>query len=686
MSKPHRAHPRAGTAGPPLPMRRNRWVRLRIYVSATMMTLLLGALAYRAFGIQVSESAYYRELARRQHLGTLEIPAPRGVIYDAKGRELAVTANTDSVYASPKEIQNLSGTAEALAETLDLDVRSLEARLSAERHFVWVKRRVTVKEAKAVKELGLPGIALMPEPRRYYPDKSLAATVLGFANIDGTGLDGIELSMNDLLAGRRTKMTALRDARGNVTLADGAVRFRPGASITLTIDSSIQFIAERALAETVETHRAKAGTAIVLDVATAEVLALANWPTFDPNKPGDAARNHARNHAVTDAYEIGSVMKVFTVAAALEAGVVRSDTVIDVEGGRYRVGRKVIRDSHHDQELSVGGVIKRSSNVGAAKIAQRLGPEALHAALLHYRFGKQTGIELPGEREGLVRPPNRWGQIGLATIAFGYGFTATPIQVAAGFAAIGNGGIYHEPRLVKRVNDADGSLLYEHTADGERIISSETTREILPMLASVFEKGKHGGTARSITVEGFRAGGKTGTAHKVDPATGRYSNDLYLSSFVGIAPIDEPRIVVLVVIDEPHGDEYYGAKVAAPAFARITSEALRYLGVPASEPAKPEAARDETAATPEESPDSAAAETPGTEALTTVMTSNPDDANAVLVPDFSGLGIARALQVAREHGLEIEIEGTGRVVSQVPSPGLASAPRSCKLVFSQEEP
>jgi len=648
------------------------------------MSLLFGALAFKAYGIQITDAKRYRELARRQHLSTLEIPTPRGAIFDSKGRELAVTADTHSAFASPREISDLNGTAETLAELLDLDVRVLEARLSSRRHFVWIKRRLSTEEARAIRDVDLPGVELMPEPRRYYPSKSLAATVLGFANIDGKGLDGIELAMDDLLAGRRTKMTALRDARGNVMLADGVGRFQPGASITLTIDSSVQFIAERALAEAVETHSAKAGSALVLDVNSAEVLALANWPTFDPNSPGDAGRNKARNRAVTDVYEIGSVMKIFLVAAALEAGVVRPDTVIDVERGRYRVGRKVIRDSHDDRELDIGGIVKRSSNVGAVKIAQRLGPEALHAAILRYGFGQVTGLEVPGERTGVVRPTKRWGKIGLATLAFGYGMTATAIQVAAGVAAVANGGMYHEPRLVKRVNDADGALLYEHRPLGRRIISEETTRQLLPMLASVFERGKYGGTARKLTVPGFRAGGKTGTAHKVDPRTGKYGDDLYLSSFVGVAPIDDPRIVVLVVVDEPSGKEYYGAKVAGPAFARITSESLRYLGVPASE--EMESLPTAEAVEVDAEGDGAAADTPGAEALSAVLFGHIDDENAVSIPDFRGLGLARALDLAREQNLTLEIEGSGRVITQVPLPGLATSPARCKLVFSQGAP
>ena len=660
------------------PVFKNRWIRLRIYMAACLLSLFFAAMAYKAYGIQIANVDHYRQLARRQHLSSLEIPAARGFIYDRKGRELAVTADVDSVFASPREISDVNGTAEVLAELLDVDVRVLESRLTSQRYFVWVKRRVTPSEARAVKELDLPGVELMAEPRRFYPSKSLGATVLGFAGIDGNGLEGIELAMNELLVGRNAKLAALRDARGNIMLANGMSDSRPGASITVTIDRSIQFIAERALESAISTHRAKAGCALVLDVATAEVLAMANWPTFDPNKPAGRDRQ-ARNRSVTDAYEIGSAMKIFTVAAALEAGIVTPATVIDVENGRFRVARKLIRDSYHDRELDIGGIIKRSSNVGAAKIAAMLGPEALHDALAHYGFGRATGIELPGERAGLLRDPKRWGRIGLATISYGYGLTTTALQLAAATAAIGNGGVMHEPRIIKQVVDDAGRELYRNQPAGRRIVTEKTAAEILPMMASVFDKGKKGGTARKIDVVGFHAAGKTSTAHKVDPRTHKYGADLYLSSFVGLAPLDNPRIAVLILIDEPRGEEYYGAQVAGPAFAQITSETLRYLGVPTTKAIEVAAA---AAAAPE-------ADAP--EAEEVVLADFPViDENAIedpiAIPDFTGLGVARALDVAADLGLDVDIEGSGVAISQSPAAGLVSRPARCRIVFGPVTP
>ncbi len=659
------------------------WVRTRVYIVASALTALFCAIGYKAYAVQVTGGEHYRELARRQHLRTVEVPAPRGSIYDATGAELAVTADVDSAFANPREIVDVAGTAERIAELLDLDVRAVEAKLSADRYFVWLERHITVEEADALRAADLPGVSMTREPRRFYPFKQLAAPLLGFAGIDGNGLDGIERSMDELLVGKRAKLAAVRDASGTILLGANSgddEAASPGSSITLTIDRFIQFSSERALAESIEVNEAEAGTVVVLDVNTGAVLAMASWPTYDPNDPRGRAqsRQGARNRAITDAYECGSVMKVFTIAAAIEAGVVTPDQWIDTENGRFKVGRKLIRDVHRDPRLTVTGVLKRSSNVGAAKIARKLGPERLHAALLHYGFGAKTGIELPGERAGIVHKPDRWGEIGLATISFGYGMTATPLQVAQTLAAIGNGGTLHEPRLIKQVADSTGRVVYRHEPNGRRIMSEQTARQMLAMLAAVFEKGKHGGTARKIDVPGFLVGGKTGTSHKLDPQTRTYSKDLYLSSFIGLAPIDDPKIAVVVLIDEPHGEHHYGSQVAGPVFARIVSESLRYMGVPG---APQHADADATASAP--LPEFFHGLPIDDDEVTRDQLPEPIiEAGQIRVPSFKGMSLGRALDAARECGLEVEVEGTGRVVEQFPPPGATDSTVVCKLVLS----
>lgn len=661
------------------PARLGRWPLMRMQIAAGLVALLFTGLAIRAWGLQVSKNDYYREAAEKQHLASIELPAPRGVIRDRAGRELAVTADAASIYANPRKVVDVTATAERLAELLGQDVRTLEEKLSSKRHFVWIRRHVKDSVAERIDEAKLTGVNVTFEPRRYYPGKNLAGPIIGFANIDGAGIEGAELAMDELLRGQKSRRAALRDATGKLMMTgDEAAGSRPGATVTLTIDRYLQFVAERALERATVQHQAKSGSIVVLDVRSSEVLAMANWPTYDPNQPGN--RGKARNRAINDAFEMGSVMKVFTVAGALERGAVRATDTFDVENGRLRIGRKVIRDSYRDKTLDVGGVLKRSSNVGTVKIARKLGKVGLYETLQTFGFGKRTDIELPGERGGLVHPPKRWGEIGLAAVSYGYMTLVTPLQVAAGYAAIANGGLYNEPRMIREVRDPDGEVLYRHELEPRRVLSESTTKTLLAMLGMVFEPGKKGGTARSVQIDGYRAGGKTGTSHKVDPATKKYSKELYLSTFAGVAPIDDPRIAVVVLIDEPGGEEYYGAKVAGPAFAEVVAESLRYLGVPTDPPipveeASADAADELARGLPHEDASSASEEEapePETD------TGSP----AGSMPDFRGMTMFSALKTAREHNLSLVVEGSGRVVEQSPLPGFQASESECRLLFA----
>ncbi|HEX5058192.1 MAG TPA: penicillin-binding protein 2, partial [Kofleriaceae bacterium] len=508
-----------------------RAARLRAYLASAIVTLGLAGAAMKAWALQVDNGDHYRELAKRQHELRQEIPAPRGEVTDTNGNPLAISADADSIWANPREVHDVTGTAEKLAALIHGDAATLEAKLAGDRGFVWIDRHVTPAVAKAVRDAkakdkgkGLPGIEVVSEPRRWYPAKSVAGPVIGRADIDGNGLDGIELSMNDLLKGKRGAVSALRDARGHKMLGDELAPAQPGAHVRLTLDRSIQAITDQALAEAVIAKNAKNGAAVVLDVATGKVLALSSYPTFDPN--GEYV-NGARNRPVTDAYEAGSVMKVFTIAAALEDGTVKPSTGF-VTGPGFRVpGRpRPITDVHAQPYLTVSEIIKVSSNIGAAKIALRLGSEKLHDYLKKFGFGAQSGIELPGEQTGKLRPGSTWRDSELATMAFGYGLTVTPLQIAAGLAAIGNRGVYHAPRIVEEVIGDDGQVIYRGNGEAKQMISAKTAEQMRVMLASVFEKahgpGTLGGTAKDINVPGFRCGGKTGTAHKYDPAIKTY--------------------------------------------------------------------------------------------------------------------------------------------------------------------
>jgi cell division protein FtsI (penicillin-binding protein 3) len=660
-----------------------RTARLRAYLTGLVVTAGLSAVAWRAWAVQVGDGDRYRALAEKQHALSVRIPAPRGDIVDAQGRRLAISADTDSIWANPREIRDVTDTADKLAKLLGGDPAALEAKLAGDRRFVWLDRHVTPELARAVQAARLPGIEVGKEPRRWYPARAIGGPVIGRSDIDGKGLDGIELAMNAQLVGHRGAGVALRDARGKKMFADGLERPEPGALVQLSLDATIQASAEAALGEAVRINKARSGVVVVLEVATARVVAMASSPSYDPNT-GDS-ESGARNRAVTDIFEAGSVMKMFSVAAALDEGTVTPDTEFEIGGGQLRMGTKLIRDTHHDSFLTVGGIIKRSSNVGAAKIALRLGATKLHAALRRFGFGARTGVELPGEQAGMLRDGARWRDIELATISYGYGLAVTPLQIAAALAAFGNRGVYREPRIVDRVVGADGTALYAPTPASRQVVSERTASQLRAMLASAFEGGPQGGTAATIVVPGFRCGGKTGTAYKLDPATKQYLTDRYLSSFAGLAPIDDPRLAIVVMIDEPSDRDHLGGKVAGPVFARVASEALRYLGVP-GEPAVcapgsgPAGTAARTCIPPAAQP--TAPRKPGTSSAAPPPVPEAVESPAFEVPDFSGMGMARAIAAARKAHVAIEIAGTGRVVEQRPAPGPSRTAPHVSLRFS----
>lgn len=669
----------------------SRTVKVRAYVATSIITALLGGVAYKAYGLQVKEGAAFAERAYRQHVHTIEIPAPRGEILDARDRPLAVSADADSIYANPREVVDVVGTADRLGAILGLDAAALEARLSTRKAFTWIARHVTPEAAAAVKAAKLPGVEVTTEPRRWYPAQATGGTLIGFSGIDGDGLDGLELRFDHELRGEQATFAALRDARGKTALADGFTEAVPGATVHLTIDRAIQDIADRALADVVKSNDAKAGIAVVLDVQTGAVLAMSSVPTYDPNEPGDAVKAGARNRAVTDVFEIGSIMKVFLVASALDARVTTVDEWWDVEGGVWKWNPRVkpIRDTHHDESLTTAGIIKRSSNVGAAKIGFRLGRERLYAGLRNFGFGARTGIELPHEETGTVRDGKRWRDIELATISFGYGLTVTPLQVAAAMAAIGDHGRWHTPHLVDRITDAAGNVLFRPDVVTREACSARAADRMLPVLASVFDsntKGKRdGGTAASVYVDGFRAGGKTATSEKLDLKTKRYAvepeDKIYLASFAGLAPIDAPRIAVVVVIDEPGGKEHFGGTVAGPAFARIVSDTLRYLGVAGDGTSSGKKPTEAAPAPEQEDVDN----TPDAPVIEDAPVTPELGADAIDLPDFTGLGLARAIDVAREAGVAIEVHGSGVAVRQEPAAGRAPAGTAVTVTFAPNQ-
>ncbi len=654
--------------------------RTRAYLAGGVVVFGLFGLGMRAWAVQVDNGDKYRAMAERQHEMRLDIPAPRGEVLDTHGQPLAVSADVDSIWANPRDVRDVQATAEKLAVLLGTDASSLEAKLAGDHRFVWLARHIESDVAKKIAAAKLPGIELAREPRRWYPAKSIAGPVIGRADIDGKGLDGIELTMNETLAGKRTAVDALRDAKGHTMLAEGVTPAQPGSTVKLTLDRSIQAIAESALADAVAANKPKAGVAVVLEIGTSHVLAMASYPTYDPN----AGESHgARNLPVTDAFEAGSVMKVFSVASALEAGVVQPDTEFQI-GSSVLVGGRPITDHEFDAYLTTTGIIKRSSNIGAAKIALLLGAERLYANLKLFGFGTKSQIELPGERVGMLRNGKNWRDIDLAHIAFGYGATVTPLQIAGALASIGNHGMYREPRIVEEVRDGDGNVTYHADGAEHRAISDKTAGRMMKMLEGVFDKGdpithKGGGTAAELSVVGFKCAGKTGTAYKFDPVTHSYGNkDHYVSSFAGIAPADHPRLAIVVMIDDPSGANHYGGSVAGPVFAKVASESLRYLGVPGEAPPPPPVVPGKAVPKPVAKPAVAPPVAPVLPVLEDTETP------AVVVPSFLGMGVGRALDRARELHLTVEVIGTGRVIAQDPPPGPGASLTKLTLRFSDE--
>ncbi len=668
-----------------------RWVRVRLIVAAVAFAGMFGVLGQKAYVLQVQEAKKLKDLAEDQYLKEIELPSRRGRILDRNGAELAASAEVDSVYVNARQIAALGPaaldeTARALAAALHEDRRELDKPLASKRYFAWVKRHVQPEEAKAVRALNLTGVYLTREPRRYYPNRSLGGPLLGWAGLDGRGLEGIELGWDKELRGAPAEIAGLRDAFGREVLPGGIAEApsQAGHDLVTTVDKFIQYRLEKALSDGVEKNHAKAGVAVALDPKSGEVLAMASVPTLNPNDPNSAPKG-SRNRVVTDPYEPGSTMKTFSISAAIEAGVVKPEDKWFCENGRYAIGPAVIHDAEHIGNATTIEVLAQSSNICAAKIARRTGKERVEGMLRRLGFGAPLGIDLPGERGGVLRPAKKWGEVELATISFGQGVTATPLQVASGYAAIANGGTLWKPHVVRRVLDEAGRTVAEAKPEGRRVYDDKTAATMRMMLHAVVDKG---GTGEKLAIAGYPAAGKTGTAQKVDPLTRHYSTDKWASSFVGFAPLDDPRLVILVMVDEPSGTHYGGA-VAGPIWQEVMRDALRYLGVPPTADAVAEGGKPAPAATQQAAKPAAPAapaveaEAPaddeGDAAADGYLAASDEEGDALEIPDFTGLSMGELLEAARRAHLPVEVSGSGRVVGQVPPPGRAREGARCHV-------
>lgn len=662
-----------------------RWTRARIALFGLLFAVMGVWVVRRAWSLQLEQSDKLKEFADRNYLKAIQIPPARGRILDRNGKELAATARVESVFGNPRVLAHSKGAAARLAKALQLDAREVRKKLASRRYFTWLKRRVTPEEAAAVRALQLPGVDFRPEPRRFYPLRSLGATVIGHAGSDGRGLEGVELAYETYLRGKAATFQGVKDALGRELLVDGALDTSEvvGQDVVLSLDAYLTLVTETALGKAVEVHAARAAMAVVMDVPTGEILALASLPTFDPNNPAGASERGARNRVITDAFEPGSTMKTFTFAAALDARKIRPDELFDCENGRMKVGKYTIRDTHPLSVVPASEVYQQSSNIGTVKIARRIGKERLSEVLRGFGFGQRSGIGLPGERQGIVRPVERWGEIGFANVAFGQGLTATPLQITAGFAAVAAGGVWRAPRLGLRVVDSEGRAVPLGPPPAtRRVVSAEAAKQLLEIMAGVPTPL---GTARLAAVPGYRVAGKTGTAQKV--SNGRYDPDKWLASFVGIVPVDEPKLVISVFVDEPH-PTHLGGKVAAPVFREIAEAALKYLNVPPSHPEEVEhmpapalvAVADEP--TVEEGFGSDAYVL-SDEEFFPLDPERPEEEQDVMVsvPNFTGQSLAQALAHAESLGLELLPSGSGVAFEQTITPS-RQVPRGTTLRVS----
>jgi len=547
----------------------NREVALPPWRARLLLALLLAcfiALAGRAIFLQGLHNDFLQEKGELRYSRVIELPSTRGRIVDRHNEPLAISTPVESVAASPADVEITPAQLKRLARLLEVDAGELARRLSDEqREFVYLKRQLPPEEAARVVALGIPGVFLQREHRRYYPAGEVTAHVIGFTDVDGRGQEAIELAFERELAGVAGSRRVIKDRLGHIVEDVESIRTpQVGRTLQLSIDAKIQYLAYRELKSAVAAHRARAGGIVVLDVASGEVLAMANVPSYNPNNRGRLDPQRTRNRAVTDLFEPGSTLKPFTAAAALEAGTVRPDTVIQTAPGQLAIGNRLIHDAHPLGALTVSQVIQKSSNIGAAKMALGLKSETLWRLFSEVGFGVAPRSGFPGEVSGRLRPASKWRPIEQATMSYGHGISVSLLQLARAYLAFATDGEIRAATLLRR----------DAPAAATRVISPETARAVRHMLEMAVQPG---GTAPLAQVTGYRIAGKTGTAHKL--AGRQYAPDRYASSFVGLAPASSPRLIIAVMIDEPSAGQYYGGMVAAPVFSEVMAGALRLLAV-----------------------------------------------------------------------------------------------------------
>lgn len=669
--------------------REGLWIRLRMAAVCGLLALGLGVVVSAGYRLTMVDGAHWREMSEKQRERRLHVAPKRGTLYDRNGSVLAVSVDVPSVSldayellrgVSPQEQPRLAReAANRIAQALSLDPANVERRILSKRRFSWLKRRISSQEADAIRQLTrgdengrgrLRGLTVEGEGHRYYPRRELAAPLLGFVAPDGEGKDGIEYALDDELRGQAERLRGLRDRNGRLIFSEGMDEDRSftGHNIELTIDQGIQFTAERELALAARTYEASGGSVVVVDPRSGEILAMASWPGFNPNDYTSSDAGQRRNRAVSDRFEPGSTMKIFTVAAALAAGTVKPTERVYCENGRMPVDNVVIRDTHPAEWLTISQVLAVSSNICSAKIGLTLGGGALYESLLRFGFGHTAELSVPGESAGVLLPRNRpWVPVETAAASFGQGISVTNLQMAMATAALANDGKLMEPLLIKRITAGNGDVLREaQPRVRRRVVSPQVARVVGEMMVAVTEGD---GTGTSAALQGFQVAGKTATAQKTDPATGRYSLDAYTASFVGFVPAKDPVLAISVMVDEPMV-AHSGGEVAAPIFRRVAEMALRYKGLTPKGSKAVDIDELARSADPANATYALLRQAEGkAPVVQESVTSDRISPSQVRVPDMTGWPVRRVIQKSLELGLKPRVSGSGRLARQLPPPG-----------------
>ena len=530
----------------------------------------------RLIDLMILNYERFSERAKIQHVKVEDIQARRGMIFDRHGRELALNIDLESLYCDPETLSLNNDNLIRLASLISKEPEVILSRIPPERRFAWLGRKLEPNITQEVKKLNIKGLDFLTEAKRFYPKEKLAAHVIGFVGIDNQALEGAELEYDKYMSPPAGKVAFRRDAYGR-TLSSGVDREINGNNIVLTIDEGLQYLVEKELDNAMKQWSASAASVIMMDPFSGEILALANRPTYNPNRPGASRVAHRRNRAITDCYEPGSTFKIIIGIAALEEKISRPNTHFDVSKGYIEVGGKIIRDLHKHETLTFKEIIQKSSNVGSITIGQKLGKERIYKYAKYLGFGEKTGVDLPGEVSGWIYPPEKWSGTSVGAISIGQEVAVTPIQILRAYSAIANGGFLVSPHVVSKILSPEGQV-FKPSRDitMKRVISAETAETFKEILKSVVEEG---GTGRKAFIDGNEVAGKTGTAQIINPLTKGYSKEKFVSSFVGFVPADNPRLAMIVVIYEPEGQSY-GGVVAAPVFRDIANKALSYLNIP----------------------------------------------------------------------------------------------------------